>query len=235
MAKIPFQVGGGSGVQIVDSQGNPIQTSDAVTAKDVQTYTPTTSDIIIPSGIYLNGEQTIAGTSGFSAGNIKKGITIYSVTGSMNDMNDDAYWFNNGGVAGKPFEGGYCSFWQSSSRAYYYKHENPTTIGLSVGSSSGQHPVYSRYTFDTTPYKGFRLHFKPAEGSFGATSCTLGLSTYDSTSATWTGGTVSAPYPNGGWAEYTGGLPSGWYCLRLWMTGNATRDATVDIIQPILK
>lgn len=53
-----------------------------VTTKGATTYTPTTSNQTISSGIYLKGTQTIKGDSNLTAGNIKKNVSIFDVTGT---------------------------------------------------------------------------------------------------------------------------------------------------------
>ena len=47
-----------------------------------QTITPGTSNKTIASGRYLTGTQTIKGDSNLVAGNIKKGVSIFGVTGT---------------------------------------------------------------------------------------------------------------------------------------------------------
>lgn len=54
-----------------------------VTKKTTTTYTPQTSDQVISSGVYLSGPQTIKGDSNLVAGNIKNGVTIFGVTGTV--------------------------------------------------------------------------------------------------------------------------------------------------------
>lgn len=56
--------------------------SAAVPLKGATTYTPTTSDQTIASGTYLTGAQTISGDANLVAGNIKKNVSIFGVTGS---------------------------------------------------------------------------------------------------------------------------------------------------------
>lgn len=53
-----------------------------VAKKEAQTYTPGTSNQTIASGQYLNGAQTIAGDADLVASNIKKGVSIFNVTGT---------------------------------------------------------------------------------------------------------------------------------------------------------
>ena len=54
----------------------------SVTTKAAATITPGTTNQTIASGTYLTGTQTIAGSSNLVAGNIKKNVTIFGVTGS---------------------------------------------------------------------------------------------------------------------------------------------------------
>ena len=56
----------------------------SVTTQGATTYTPTTSDqTIISSGQYLSGAQTIKGDANLLAANIKSGVTIFNVAGSL--------------------------------------------------------------------------------------------------------------------------------------------------------
>ena len=55
------------------------------TAKGSTTYMPTTYDQTIPSGLYLIGDQIIAGDSNLVAENIKSGIGIFGVTGQLEE------------------------------------------------------------------------------------------------------------------------------------------------------
>ena len=55
----------------------------SVTTKAATTYTPTTSDQTIASGTYLTGAQTIKGDADLVASNIKSGVTIFGVAGSL--------------------------------------------------------------------------------------------------------------------------------------------------------
>lgn len=59
-------------------------TINAITpVKASQTYTPTTSNQVISSGQWLSGNQTILGDANLLAGNIKSGVSIFGVTGTL--------------------------------------------------------------------------------------------------------------------------------------------------------
>lgn len=55
----------------------------SVTTKAAATITPTTSSQTIASGTYLTGAQTISGDANLVAGNIKSGVSIFGVAGSL--------------------------------------------------------------------------------------------------------------------------------------------------------
>lgn len=54
-------------------------------SKEAETFIPSTNDQVISSGIYLSGNQTIKGDINLTSNNIKKGITIFNVEGSLED------------------------------------------------------------------------------------------------------------------------------------------------------
>ena len=55
----------------------------SVTTKAAATYTPGTSNQTIASGTYLTGTQTISGDANLVASNIKSGVSIFGVSGSL--------------------------------------------------------------------------------------------------------------------------------------------------------
>ena len=54
-----------------------------LTTKGATTYTPTTTNQTISSGTYLTGTQTIKGDSNLVASNIKSGVSIFGVSGTL--------------------------------------------------------------------------------------------------------------------------------------------------------
>lgn len=55
----------------------------SVTTKAAATITPSTSNQEIAAGTYLTGKQTISGDANLTAGNIKSGVSIFGVAGSL--------------------------------------------------------------------------------------------------------------------------------------------------------
>lgn len=57
--------------------------TEQLTTKAAATITPSTSNQTIAAGTYLTGAQTIAGDPDLKASNIKSGVTIFNVAGSL--------------------------------------------------------------------------------------------------------------------------------------------------------
>ena len=55
----------------------------SVTTKGAATFTPSTSNQEIASGTYLTGKQTISGDANLVGSNIKSGVSIFGVSGSL--------------------------------------------------------------------------------------------------------------------------------------------------------
>lgn len=60
-------------------------TTKQLTTKGATTWTPKTSNQTIASGTYLTGTQTIKGDSNLVASNIKSGVSIFGVTGTLEE------------------------------------------------------------------------------------------------------------------------------------------------------
>ena len=65
------------------SNDNDTGLTGTIPSKDAQTYTPKTTNQTIASGQFLNGVQTILGDSDLIASNIKKGIDIFGILGTL--------------------------------------------------------------------------------------------------------------------------------------------------------
>lgn len=62
---------------------NDIKLTGTIVSKEAQTYTPTTTEQTINAGQYLSGGQTIVGDTNLIADNIKSGVSIFGVSGSL--------------------------------------------------------------------------------------------------------------------------------------------------------
>lgn len=65
------------------AQSASVTLTAAVTTKAAATITPGTSNQEIASGTYLTGKQTISGDANLLASNIKSGVSIFGVAGSL--------------------------------------------------------------------------------------------------------------------------------------------------------
>lgn len=65
------------------AQSASVSLTASVTTKAAATITPGTSNQEIASGTYLTGKQTISGDANLLASNIKSGVSIFGVAGSL--------------------------------------------------------------------------------------------------------------------------------------------------------
>lgn len=65
------------------AQSASVSLTASVTTKAAATITPGTSNQEIASGTYLTGKQTISGDANLLAANIKSGVSIFGVAGSL--------------------------------------------------------------------------------------------------------------------------------------------------------
>ena len=54
-----------------------------IPSKTTATITPSTTNQTISAGQYLSGDQTIAGDADLTAGNIKSGVNLFGVAGTL--------------------------------------------------------------------------------------------------------------------------------------------------------
>ena len=64
------------------------QATGTIPSKSAATYTPTTSDQTIAAGQYLSGAQTVKGDANLVSGNIKLGVSIFGVYGTLMGVTD---------------------------------------------------------------------------------------------------------------------------------------------------
>ena len=65
------------------AQSASVTLTASVTTKAAATITPSTSNQEIAAGTYLTGKQTISGDANLLASNIKSGVSIFGVAGSL--------------------------------------------------------------------------------------------------------------------------------------------------------
>lgn len=110
-------------------------TVSAITpVKAAQTYTPSTSNQTISSGRWLTGTQTIKGDANLVAGNIKKGVSIFGVTGTYEmPSNDNALVIVStlSGVSSVKFTGNGFSRTISQSEAFRLTNGRMYIISIS--------------------------------------------------------------------------------------------------------
>jgi hypothetical protein len=76
---------GYDGLDTVTVEAIPDSYVQPTSTKVATTYTPSTTDQIIASGTYLAGDQTIKGDSNLVASNIKSGVSIFGINGTLEE------------------------------------------------------------------------------------------------------------------------------------------------------
>lgn len=87
---------GYDGISTVTVHKIPASYVEPSTTQGTKTWTPTTKDQTIASGTYCSGKQTIKGDAGLIAANIRSGVTLFGVAGSL---------VEGGSAIGKTFNG----------------------------------------------------------------------------------------------------------------------------------
>lgn len=111
------------GKVIVDKNGDPL--TGTMTEKAAATYTPGTANQTIAANQYLTGVQTIKGDSKLLAANIKKGVSIFGVTGSWEGYvaaATDLYYKGNNAYS---FTGNNAAVYFGSDRIQITKYSYP--------------------------------------------------------------------------------------------------------------
>lgn len=105
-----------------------------LTTQAAQTITPGTTDKTIASGKYLTGIQTIKGDANLVAGNIKKGVSIFGITGALEAMPGKIKAFKSGSfVPDKNY----------SSETYTVQHGLGVTPNFAIVWATDYSGVYS--------------------------------------------------------------------------------------------
>lgn len=70
-------------LQGVTAYANGVKVTGSITSLSAQTYTPGTTDQTITTGQFIAGNQTIEGDANLTPGNIRSGVSIFNVTGTL--------------------------------------------------------------------------------------------------------------------------------------------------------
>lgn len=73
----------GSMLSGITAYANGSKVTGNISSKAAATYTPSTADQTITAGQYLSGAQTIKGDADLIPSNIRSGVTIFDVQGSL--------------------------------------------------------------------------------------------------------------------------------------------------------
>lgn len=104
-----------------------------LTTQGAQTITPGTSDKTIASDRYLTGVQTIKGDADLVAGNIKKGVSIFNVSGTYE-------------AAATPTIPSTCIAYLGSNRKLYVKQGSGVTVGGLTKQSTTDREGWDAYS-----------------------------------------------------------------------------------------
>lgn len=93
---------------------NGVKVTGTISSKDAATYTPKTTDQTIAAGQYLSGVQTIKGDAALVAKNVRKGVSLFGVVGTLEPADEldvlATMYYHTGDIAT-------VTYWNGSSYA----------------------------------------------------------------------------------------------------------------------
>lgn len=173
---------------------NGSKISGTIPSKGATTITPGTSNqTAISAGTYASGAITVAGNSNLVAGNIRKGVTIFGVTGTFSGIATSPYVFLKYGnsINNPPVDatGGATAIkkflsWNTSGGKASGSYINAYYIGVNnnVYGDTGTASIRFNNAVDLSSYRYLKCNVIKSGLSTGTVSYILGIST--STSAT---------------------------------------------------
>ena len=173
---------------------NGSKISGTIPSKGATTITPGTSNqTAISAGTYASGAITVAGNSNLVAGNIRKGVTIFGVTGTFSGIATSPYVFLKYGnsINNPPVDatGGATAIkkflsWNTSGGKASGSYINAYYIGVNnnVYGDTGTASIRFNNAVDLSSYRYLKCNVLKSGLSTGTVSYILGIST--STSAT---------------------------------------------------
>lgn len=126
-----------------------VSLSANVTTKAAATITPGTTAQTIAANTYLTGAQTISGDSNLVAGNIKKGVSIFNVTGS----------YEGSGGSGKNVQA-YLGYATRTANSY-----GATTVTLTVAKTGTYDVSWCAWRSSSQGTMGTNLHRNNTSGT----------------------------------------------------------------------
>lgn len=125
-----------------------------MTIKSIATITPTTSNQTIASGTYIIGTQTIKGDANLVASNIKKGVSIFGVTGTCSPVEYVAVTFNSA-LLSRINALSYTSVESGVVTAHYHADSTiPTTAFTALIVKGSVISVMADYSANVNSFKG---------------------------------------------------------------------------------
>lgn len=138
---------------------NGAKVTGTIASKAAETITPGTVDQTIASGQYLSGAQTIKGDANLIADNIKKGVSIFGVSGTL----------ESGGTGGASTNNCEAYLITSTTQAVNFKNTGGTLkvwgYGTQTGASSWGGSTTKLLSFDGDKYYVSANYGSPTENS----------------------------------------------------------------------